>query len=345
MHLAALVFSIAALSPAPQDTNDLRRIDRVEVIVNDEIITWRQVMRTTTLNTPEGTTPTPRLFRKIGNDLIDNYLQVQGGIDMGFEEEDVKRQVTRNTERLIGSEGGMIQMAKTLDDKGISLFDRESDIRRQLYSSSWEQAVTGAKPGVSGRTYQDRYVRPGQLRLRYKLFEANLMEAELIRGTSARYHLQELDMLIPPESEPGLIEASVKGLHQELKDGLDFTSAVQSLPNPPEGDGFRQPLTHKQLAREHPGLALFAISAAPGEISVPVPISLTDPDGGKHLVGWRLIKFLRSDAPELPIFEVPRTQALLRKVIQDEGDKYRRSGGQRALKDGAFTWFASSKKG
>jgi hypothetical protein len=106
MHLAPLALSFLSLVPAPQDAQ-LVLVDRVEVIVNDEILTFRQVMGTAARSIPSGSTPTANqlaeLRRKIGLDLIDERLQVQGGIDMGFEEEAVMRIVADNTDRRIGA--------------------------------------------------------------------------------------------------------------------------------------------------------------------------------------------------------------------------------------------------
>ena len=45
MHLAPLALSFLSLVPAPQDAQ-LVLVDRVEVIVNDEILTYLQVMAT-----------------------------------------------------------------------------------------------------------------------------------------------------------------------------------------------------------------------------------------------------------------------------------------------------------
>ena len=83
MHLALLALSIAPSAPCPQDA-ELKLVDRVEVIVNDEILTYRQVMGTAARSIPDGAQPTARqlaeLRVKIGMDLIDERLQVQGGM-------------------------------------------------------------------------------------------------------------------------------------------------------------------------------------------------------------------------------------------------------------------------
>ncbi len=199
MHLAPLALSVIALAPAPQDA-ELELVDRVEVIVNDEILTFRQVMKTAVRNIPEGHNPSPDEFaalrRKIGLDLINERLQVQGGIDMGFEEELVTRNVASYTDRRISSAGGVIQMADKLGEKGISLFEEESKYRRNIYRWNWNRAITGLDAGASGRAYRDRYVRPGQLKLRYELLEMGQQGAEAIQGTAARYYLQDLTFLL-----------------------------------------------------------------------------------------------------------------------------------------------------
>jgi len=340
MHLVSLALSIVTLAPAPQDAQ-LELVDRVEVIVNDEILTFRQVMGTTARSIPQGSTPTDNqlaeLRRKIGLDLIDERLQVQGGIDMGFEEEAVMRIVANNTDHRIGSAGGVIQMAEELGDKGISLFDQESKLRRDLYRFSWERAVTGANAGVSGRAYRDRHVRPGQLKLRYELLENGQPGAEAIQGTSECYHLQELIFPIKQgktESETTRVRAVE--VRKSVLEGLDFTAAVRGSSGPNDNDGILPPLTGEQLVRNGgPEAAAFAISAEVGEISRPMPILV-----GRSIAGWRLMKLLDSDAPLLPLFETPKTQALLRNAIQADSDDYLLSEGLESLNQGAYIWFS-----
>jgi len=346
MHLFSLALSVAALAPTPQDANELQLVDRVEVIVNDEILTFRQVMGTATRSIPEGSTPTARQFaelrRKIGLNLIDEHLKVQGGIDMGFEKEAVDRIVANNTENRIGSAGGVIQMAEDLDDKGLSLIEQESKLRRNLYRFSWERAITGANVGVSGRAYRDRYVRPGQLKLRYELLEEGHLGAEVIEGTAALYHLQELLFRIgegETDSEPTRVRA--EEVRKRLLEGLDFTEAVAGSPGPHENDGHLPPLTGEQLAQNGgPEVAAFAISSEVGEISRPMPVLFRN-----RIAGWRVVKLLGSDAPLLPLFEAPRTQTLLRKAILAESDNYLRSEGLEDLNQGAYIWFSGSEQG
>ena len=345
MHLALFTLSIATLSFAPQDVSDLQLVDRVEVIVNDEILTYRQVLKAAAQRIPEGVSPTARqlveLRRMVGNELVDEHLKVQGGIDMGFEEDVVKRIVANNTHRRIGTAGGVIKMADELDSGGSSLFEQEKRLRRNLYRFSWERAVTGSNVGVSGRAYRDRYVRPGQLKLRYERLENGQLGAEAIKGTSARYHLQEHIFRIHDEKDSEASRLRAEEMRERLRGNLGFTEAVRISPDPPENDGMLPILSGADLMqRRETEIAAFAISAKPGEVSRPIPILL-----GRRIAGWRLIKLLDSDAPLLPIFDVPRTQTLLRSSIQDEGDDYWRSKGLEGLNQGAFIWVSGSDKG
>lgn len=347
MHFAALLLSFTPLVSSPQDTIDLSKftlVDRVEVIVNDEILTYRQVMATAARSIPAGATPTPRqladLRTQVGHDLIDERLAVQGGIDMGFEEEAVNRVVAGTTDRLVGSAGGVVQMADNLDGEGVSLSDQENELRRNLYRFSWERAITGANVGVAGRPFRDRYVRPGRLKLRYELLGAGQLGAEQISGTSGRYHLQEISFPIHGEEggEPARLRAEI--VHRNLEGGLEFAAAVQSSDQPGPNDGLLPPMTGAELARSGgPDVLGFALSAAKGEVSQPMPILR-----GGRLAGWRLMKLVDTEAPLLPIFELARTQNLLRRMMQTEADDYRREAGLKALNSGAYIWITGMPK-
>jgi len=342
MHIAALALTTLALAPAPQEAEGLRMVDCVEVIVNDEILTYRQVMGAAARRIPEGVSPTQmqlaELRNQVGRDLINERLQVQGGIDMGFEEQAVERIVDSSTERRIGTAGGVIQMADQLGETNSSLNDQKTALRRDLYRFSWERAITGVSAGVSGRPFRDRYVRPGKLRLHFEQLKAGRMGAEAIGGQSARYQLQEITLPIPSEAEAEEVRVRAEEIYKELSNGLEFTAAVQALPNPPENDGVLPPLTGADLARNGGAeVAAFALSAAPGDISRPMPILVSR----RRLVGWRIMKLIEADAPLLPLFEAPKTQASLRRAIQRETDDYRRNAGIKALTQGAYVWLAA----
>jgi len=342
MHLAILALSIAPSAPSLQDA-ELELVDRVEVIVNDEILTYRQVMGTAARSIPDGAQPTARqlaeLRVKIGMDLIDERLKVQGGIDMGFEEEAVMRIVADNTARRVGSAGGVVQMAEKLDAGAISLSEQESELRRKLYRFSWERAVTGVNVGVSGRPYRDRYVRPGKLQLHYELLEEGQPGAEAIQGSPAKYHLQELIFRIPEGSTEGeTTRLRAEAVREELLNGLSFADAVRGSSTPQANDGLLPPLTAEQLSRNGgPEMAAFALSARVGEISRPIPIVR-----GRTIFGWRVMKLLDTDAPLLPIFESPKTQTLLLRQIQAEKDDYLRAEGLKGLNRGAYIWYPSA---
>ena len=57
------------------------------------------------------------------------------------------------------------------------------------------------------------------------------------------------------------------------------------------------------------------------------------------------MKLLGTDAPLLPLFEAPETQALLRKTILAESDNYLRSEGLKELNRGAYIWFSGADQG
>ena len=85
------------------------------------------------------------------------------------------------------------------------------------------------------------------------------------------------------------------------------------------------------------------MEAKPGDVSRPIPIIIRG-----SIVGWRLMKLLKTEAPLLPFFQDSHTQDLLRLTIQTEADEYWRSLGLEALNSGAYVWSMgaeSAKKG
>jgi hypothetical protein len=344
MQILALSLGAALFTPTTQDA-DLKMVDCVQVIVNDEIHTNRQILRVAVKNIPEGAQPTPKEYRalqnKVAKDLIQERLQMQGGIDMGFESEAVERIITNNMERQIDAAGGIIQMADQLDQGDLSVNESKAALRKDLYRYSWERAITGVSAGVSGRAYRDRYVRPGKIQLYHEQLQKGRLGAEAIGGTPALYSLQELLLPIPSEAEAEETRVRAEQLYSELVAGADFTKIIQSQPNPAEKDGMLPPMAGLALARNGgPEIAAFALSSAPGQLSRPMPIVINE-----RLLGWRIMKLIKSEKPILPLFSLPQTQSALREILQRETDEHRRNVGIEALSNGAYVWLKADEKG
>jgi hypothetical protein len=345
MLFHSLPLAAALLSPALQDA-DLILVDSVEVIVNDEILTYRQVMSAAARRVREGAQPTAqqlaRLRNSVARDLIEERLQVQGGIDMGFKPQTVELMVTDNMERRVDAAGGVIQMADKLQQGNLSLNEQKTKMRRDLYRYSWDRAITGVSAGVSGRTYRDRYVRPGKLLLHHQLLKKGRLGAEAIGGQSARYSLQELLFPISSADNAEQVRVRAENIYRQIVEGDDFTETIRAQSTPtaggaPASDGMLPTLTGLDLARNGgPEIAAFALSAAEGELSTPLPVVRE----GK-ILGWRIVKLIKTEKPILPVFSLPKTQAAIRKAIQQEADEARRSSGIKALSDGAFVWIAA----
>jgi hypothetical protein len=348
MLFHSLPLAAALLSPALQDA-DLKLVDCVEVIINDEILTYRQVMGAAVRRIPEGAQPTAQqladLRNSVARDLIQERLQVQGGIDMGFELQAVERIIASNMERRVDAAGGVIQMADKLQQGELSLNDQKTKLRRDLYRYSWERAITGVSAGASGRIYRDRYVRPGKLLMHHQLLKDGRRGAEAIGGQSALYHLQELLFLIPSADNAEQVRVRAEKIYRQIVEGDDFTETIRAQSAPeesgvPASDGMLPPLTGSNLARSGgPEIASFALSAAEGAISRPIPILREG-----HVMGWRIVKLIKTEKPILPVFSLPKTQAALRKAIQQEADEARRSSGIKSLSDGAFVWLAAENQ-
>jgi hypothetical protein len=337
MQIVALALAAALSSPITQDA-DLRMVDYVKVIVNDEILTYRQVMGATVRKIPEGVQLTPQqlaaLHNNVAIDLIQERLKMQGGIDMGIESQAVERLVGDNMERQIDAAGGAIQMADRLGQRELSLNDQKTAMRRKLYRFSWERAITGVGAGVSGRAYRDRYVRPGKLRLHHEQLKDGLLGAEAIGGTPALFSLQQLVFPISSGDIAEQVRIQAEKTYSELSAGADFTEIIRAQSTPAEKDGMLSPKTWLQLAKNGgPKVALFAQSAAIGELSSPIPILSEG-----QLIGWRIIKLIKAEQPVLPIFNLPQTQSALRTAIQNETDEHRRRAGIKALRLGAYIW-------
>ena len=310
-------------------------IDRVEVVVNEDIITRRRLLRDLTRIQRRGGISRPEDVRTyetvVLTDQIRRKLQVQAGQDLGLDPAIVARQVDDVMQRQIDHAGGVTSMTERLMARSTDSLQQEEDWTEELYSITWSQIVTGRQPGPLGRVSLDRYVRPGMRRFVYGSLLDTPEQYGAFGGRSPSVGFQEL--LIEHESLGGVQPA--RELAEELRElaleGQDFLELIErfSALQPEEG------VTHIELARVMSAdkrLGTFLATAEPGEIS-----DVYEARNGK-IPALGLARFVERVEPVVPSFDSGEVQQRLEERARESLDVYRRGEALERLFRAAYVW-------
>src|SRR6188768_119546 len=150
-----------------------RELDRVVVIVNEDIVTshvlfrdYEQLRRARSVSNENDAA---RMRNEIMVEQVKDKLSVQAGRNMGLETSLVEAQVDDHLKRTVERFDGVVGLSEFLQSKDLSSTDARDQMRDRLYSDVWEQYVTGESAVPGGRISVDKYVRPGQMRFMYEV--------------------------------------------------------------------------------------------------------------------------------------------------------------------------------
>ncbi|MCA8981453.1 MAG: hypothetical protein H6831_01930 [Planctomycetes bacterium] len=340
-----LLPTIAAQAPGLRDLEDPRAwrlFDRVEVIVNEEIVTvsqfdrdFREFVRATgmTATTPRETQEVSIL---VAQRKVDGLLTEQGGRDLGFDEAQVRRMVSNWEDSLIEEAGGVGQRSEALLDAGSAAHLERAQLTDDIYRISWERAITGRDAGPLGRPTKDRYVRPGQLRHLYDQAAAIPGGLEQLGAGSGNYRLQLLILDVDAVGGIDKTLARAEEVQRRLAEGADFNDLVEEFSAAKGQASFPRPMTSTDLEtiakREDAWgeLARWTLEAEAGRHSGNIYV---DDRGNESVQIAHLI-----ERPIALPFHDAHTQAAMRAHTLEVRDGYHRSRALEDLKRAAYIW-------
>lgn len=332
----------APANRAPGPDRAWRLFDRVEVIVNEEIVTvsefdreFREFVRSTgmTATTPRETQEVSIL---VAQRKVDGLLTEQGGRDLGFDEAQVRRMVSNWEDSLIEEAGGVGQRSEALLDAGSAAHVERAQLTDDIYRISWERAITGRDAGPLGRPTKDRYVRPGQLRHLYDQASALPGGLEQLGAGTGSYRLQLL--ILDMDSEGGIDKTLAKAeeIQRRLADGEEFNALVEEFSAAKGQASFPRPMASEDLITisqrddAWAELARWTLKAEVGKHSDNIYVD----DRGNESVQ---IAHLVERPVALPFHDVT-AQAAMRAHTQEVRDGYHRSRSLEELKRAAYIW-------
>jgi peptidyl-prolyl cis-trans isomerase SurA len=345
MHFALFCLCALTQDPAPVQAPDVvgprvdaaparpwRQVDRVVMVVNNDIITESELMRRM-VTLMKGRRLTPEEQRQaemqILGDKVRERLRVQAGSNLGVDEKLLDARVRENIERLRERQNGVVGLAQFLESKDVSGPELKKRLRDELYDQIYREGVTGEGPGPLGRVTTDRYVRPGQLRFMFDQARPDDLKALGGSPSTVRFHQMVLDVGTAGGKEAAreVARAVIARLEagEEWTDVARSTSSARETEDPPEVEEAR-------LRELYPEIAEFVTSATPGQISTPIE------GGTESKPVLRIVRFEGRTEGRTVEFSDFAVQEQLRKSSTEMLEQYRLETSYKELLRSSYVW-------
>lgn len=318
--------------PARKD----RPIERVEMIVNDDILTLRQFQRELKQLQARGAISNEADFAAAASEvrmtLVHDLLAKQAGENMGFDPALVARQVDQWLERERERYDGVVGMSEFLQSQDLEAGEHRTQVEARLYGLFWEQAITGEGPSPSARVSVDSFVRPGLLRFEYNNVVSDPQQLAALGGRPQSVTIQIL--IVDPETS-GLDVKAARRLAVDLREralaGEDLAELNQQYGAAKRG--FQpEPLDEARLVKAQPAVAPFLSTAAPGDLSEVIEWT------SEGRTTFRLVRLVSRDAASAPSLASYDVQRRLSDAIGEQHAEVRKEKAYAELIRGSYVW-------
>lgn len=327
-------------TPAPGSTSaaDLRVLDQPVQIVNEDMVTQRKFVQAMYLENRgrnfANDEERAKAEQRVHEISVKAALRVQAGQDMGLDPAQVDRNARSYIEDM-RTRMGQAEFAEQLQRSQMTLYEYQEWIRDRLYSTFWENYVTGSGSlGQGSRPSRDRYVRPGFMEYRYKQCVENPEHLFEIGGHDQSVVVQQL--ILDPKSTVGGLDgarAQAEDLRRRILGGEDMTALVDLHGASKANHGISDPpFVESRLSKIDPTLGEFVAKSKPGDVSEVQEFKIRDHD----LV--RIVRFvdrLPVNVPQLNSLEV---QKLLEKNLKTEMAEWRKEQAYNVLFHSSYVW-------
>jgi hypothetical protein len=325
----------AAASAPARTEGGWRELDRVVMVVNQDIITssrlslsLAQLMRTRKLSSD---TERRAAEMQILGERVRERLAVQAGANLGIDEKLIERRVQENLDRLRERENGTVGLARFLQSRDVSAQEAPRLLKEDIYSQIWHDGVTGEGPGALGRVVADRYVRPGALPMFYRMALERPADLEAIGGSVARVKFQQIVLDVAQSGGEEPARALAAALKARVEAGEDMGSLARNYGTAREGDGVSE-AEQARLRELFPEIEAFTSKAAAGQVSDPIASSLR----GKPLL--RVVRLLERTEARVPDLTDATVQEKLRKRALERLDQSRLEQAYAGLLRSSYVW-------
>ncbi|MBM3991301.1 MAG: hypothetical protein FJ298_09895 [Planctomycetes bacterium] len=335
--MLALLLALAAatrppqVTPAPGPATAPEVLNGVYLIVNEDVITLAEFYRELRRRGKSITNEDERrkLFQESHADFVRTRLMTQAGRDLGFDAARVDALVDDDLAGFIEDAGSASAFGEQLKASDLDAATLRAQRRDFYFREFWQRAIDGRDPGVSGRPYVDRFVRPGRMLYQYRrqpiaqLFPSTIqLQAILVSAAQTGSAQKALDL--------------AKALRERALGGEDFGALAETYSADAETRRHRGLLPKSELARAReafPDFAEFIDGAAAGAISEPSSLRVEG-----ELVGFLLMRVAELERRDDADFTDRDVQRLLRERDLRSLGELRRDLGVNELYRAAYIW-------
>ena len=332
-----------APSAAQGPSDEWKEVDRVLLVINDDILTRGRMLRSYLRRASEQNARTGEDQRRIWTELYTNTIrdrvQRQAGEAMGFDKAQIDRFARDDFERLTDHLGGVVALTKALEKDGLTAEELKEIRRESIYSDLWKDSITGKGASTAARPSRDRFVRPGLIAFEYELDKLSPARLAAIGGSEGELQVQQL--LLDASAFDTLERARdlATQLRRRIVDGEDMGALVRQYSRVTEKDGVLVSASPSSLVRLYPGAADVVEHGKTGDVSDAI---LVENARGRAFVVLRLLERKPAEVPALGSIEVQRKVA---DNLRQETDDYRVEVALRKAIAGSYIWQAEPPKG
>jgi len=328
---ASVLDPAQSAAPAPGPATAPEVLNGVYLIVNEEVITLAEFYRELRRRGQSVTNEEERrkLIQESHADFVRTRLMTQAGRDLGFDSARVDSLVSDDLKGFIEDSGSASAFGEQLKAADLDAETLRQQRRDFYFREFWLRSIDGRDPGVSGRPYVDRFVRPGRMLYQYRrqpveqLFPSTIqLQAILVTAAQAGSAQKALEL--------------ARALRERALGGEDFGALAETYSA--DGESRRQKglLPKSELARVRegfPDFAEFIDTAAVGAISEPTSLRVEG-----ELVGFILMRVAELERRDGAEFNDREVQRLLRDRDLKALGELRRDLGVNDLYRAAYIW-------
>ncbi|MFN0245056.1 MAG: peptidylprolyl isomerase [Planctomycetota bacterium] len=345
-HTTCLCLALlAAQDGSAQSTSNAsddgwKDLDRVAMIINEEIITDREI--TKVLNRVRNAQPInsraalQQAIGEIGGEQVRQKLWVQAGQDLGVEGAQIERLVDDQLDRLKERHEGAAGFSAFLQSQDLDQNQARDQLRQDIYGDVWERYVSGDGPAPGRRPSVDTYVRPGAYRFRYEqiVTEVTGAPSELARIGGRPPQIAFQLLILDPKQAPDVAEARklADSLRARIEAGEDMTKLIQQYGVKMRNDGLIDKVDEERLAQMDRELGTFVRAAQPGQLSEVLPYK------NDEVSTWRIVRLVERSDVDVPDLDRASVQKKLDEVIRADLREYRKEASFQRLLRTSYVW-------
>jgi len=273
--------------PAESSVGDPREIDRLAAIINDQVLTMRQILieRDRYANQNGIDPEMAGLVYFIARQTILDMLFREGYRQTGLEESMIDQVVGDEILRRTEAAGSAIAYAHQLETQGTTLEKERNKIKQMLIATFYQQAELGLAPQLGSKNYQAfLHVAPSEIRDYYSTHPDEFTSPHMAKARI----LLVLDGSVPDA------EAAIHDFQERTTDGNSFATLCQGHSQYSPGAGSLTPMRDVEKFAFAAPLKDFLRTAKTGDFSEPIELAS----------GWALVHVIEvQQARELSVGE------------------------------------------